>query len=104
MMIYQKKCEHEDCGKQFVTTFANQKYCSKKCRMEARTNKELGQICWYCKRAGGGCAWSQHFKPVNGWTAKPTIIKNKIKKKNGNTYISLCPSYRITECPEFIHK
>lgn len=104
MMIYKKQCENESCQKTFVTHNPKQKYCSKKCRMEAKQNKELGQPCWYCTKACGGCSWSSEFKPVRGWKAKPTIVKNIIRKKTGEIRISTYSSYRITECPEFIHE
>lgn len=49
------------------------------------------QLCWDCKKACGGCDWSNHWKhtPIPGWTATPTRDANGI------------PSYCITECPEF---
>lgn len=55
------------------------------------------QPCWSCKKACGGCNWSAFFKPVDGWVAEPTTIKNSLgdgKKDMG--------SYRIISCPEYM--
>ena len=91
--MYVKFCEH--CGKKFPTKSSRRKYCSKKCSMEAsqKTKKPKGQICWVCKNACGGCSWSKEFKPVTGWLAKTTIIKDS----EGDIF-----SYKIKKCPEFI--
>lgn len=56
-------------------------------------------ICWDCYRAGGGrgCEWiDQNFKPVKGWKATPTCIRNKHKGK-----IRYESSYIVHECPKF---
>ena len=62
-------------------------------------------ICFDCKKACGGCSWSEvdpdtgkvRFEPVPGWTAE-------------KTYMLVCPrggqrkwveTFRITACPEF---
>lgn len=50
---------------------------------------ENGQLCWECTKAtNGGCSWSKHLQPVEGWTA---IL----------THLSAYDSYKITDCPEF---
>lgn len=54
------------------------------------TEVEKPQLCWGCAKACGGCSWSKRFEPVPGWTAVPTLLCGRI------------PSYRITECPEFV--
>lgn len=54
------------------------------------TEVEKPQLCWGCAKACGGCSWSKRFEPVPGWTAVPTLLCERI------------PSYRITECPEFV--
>ena len=53
------------------------------------------QLCWKCRKAAGGCSWSDRLEPVEGWTAKKAVIKNSPKD-----YIR---SYEILECPEFEH-
>ena len=50
------------------------------------------QPCWNCKKAGGGCCWSQSFIPVPGWEAVPHYIKS-----NGE----FAETYTIKYCPEF---
>ena len=50
----------------------------------------LFTLCWCCSKATGGCSWSDHLKPVKGWTAKPTTINSR----TGD-------SYMIYACPEF---
>ena len=42
------------------------------------------QLCWSCSKACGGsdCPWANKLQPVEGWTAKPSIV-----------------TYRIIECP-----
>lgn len=46
-------------------------------------------ICWDCKKAIGGCSWSNYFIPVKGWTAKPTTKTGGIA------------SYLVIDCPSF---
>ena len=47
-------------------------------------------LCWNCRNAGGGCAWSRRFSPVPGWNAVQTW----------NDDIGL--SYVVRECPLFV--
>ena len=64
-------------------------------------------ICWTCRRAAGGdmaCSWSAlkldgepKFKPVEGWNAKPTVIKTQ--KETTQPEIS---SYIVISCPKYI--
>ena len=45
-------------------------------------------LCQSCQKADcslGGCSWSNHLIPVEGWKAEPTSI-----------------SYLVIECPEYI--
>jgi len=49
------------------------------------------QLCWHCKNACGGCAWSRHLEPVKGWKAKAVFHDSTCKEK----------TYHITDCPEF---
>lgn len=56
------------------------------------------QLCFTCQKAVCGCSWSRNFIPVDGWTATPTKIKqggNTVKK-------TICESYLITACPEYV--
>lgn len=94
-MIYGKICEC--CGKSFLSKSNLKKYCSKACtrEMRKRRHKEDGQLCWRCKKACGGCSWSNCLKPVKDWIADPIIIKGK----DGGGDIQ---SYKIHKCPEFI--
>ena len=46
-------------------------------------------LCWDCKRATGGCRWSDSLTPVKGWYA--TMKRNS----GGITYV-------VHECPEFV--
>lgn len=46
-------------------------------------------LCWDCKRAIGGCRWSEKLKPVKGWVAV------SVEKDTGRTY-------NVIECPLFI--
>lgn len=47
------------------------------------------QLCWMCDQTK--CSWRNHLKPVDGWTAIPSVTCDGMK------------SYCITECPLF-HK
>ena len=51
-------------------------------------------ICIDCKKAFGGCPWSESFKPVPGWEAQKTVIRNNWKSPGTETY-------HITACPLF---
>lgn len=54
------------------------------------------QLCWGCKKATGGCRWSDRLKPVKGWVVEKTIIKLSWKKGGE------AESYLVINCPEFI--
>lgn len=41
------------------------------------------------------CSWHTEFKPVEGWTAHPTIVSN------GNQCVE---SYCVTECPQYKYR
>lgn len=85
----------ECCGNRFFSKSNLKKYCSKACarEMAQRRRDENCQLCWNCKNACGGCSWSRHFIPVDGWTAEVTIVKDSLGD---------IQSYRIKKCPEFI--
>lgn len=91
--MYVKICEC--CGKRFLSKTISKKCCSKVCakKLTQIRREENGQLCWKCKNACGGCDWSKYFKPVKGWTAQPTIVKDSM-----GDFLS----YKITKCPEFI--
>lgn len=43
------------------------------------------QLCVLCQKSGGGCKWSDHLEPVDGWTAEENL-----------------QGFFITKCPEFV--
>ena len=92
-MRHKKICEC--CGKKFITKSKLKKYCSNICAREMvkRKHDENSQLCWRCKNACGGCRWSRDLKPVDGWVAEPTIVKDSAGDFS---------SYKIYKCPEFI--
>lgn len=57
------------------------------------------QPCWNCKKALGGCSWSQDFIPVKGWEAQKTVKSGGVR--GDGTKKPPMESYRITFCPEF---
>lgn len=63
--------------------------------MRNKTEKH-STLCWDCKKSFGGCAWSREFKPIEGWKAKLTKIKNGVGIYTRNT-----DSFDVYECPEF---
>ena len=52
----------------------------------------LHQKCWKCKKAVGGCSWSDSGIPIKNWVAKRSVIE----ENEGNM-----ESYKIISCPEF---
>jgi hypothetical protein len=62
-------------------------------------------ICVNCVNAvpnpdtGAGCSWSRSFEPVEGWTAKKTLIVNREFTENEEE--CTIPSYRVDACPMF---
>jgi len=54
-------------------------------------NSPTFQLCWNCKKATGGCSWSDSFLPVDGWNAEQSF------DSRGNEY-----SYAVKECPDFV--
>ncbi len=59
-------------------------------------------LCWSCanavpdKQGKRGCAWSRHFKPVDGWDAEETQLYNN---ENGKYAVQ---SFCVHKCPEFV--
>ena len=91
--MYVKNCEF--CGDRFITKSDRKKFCSNYCKRAKRMQKlfENEQLCWNCKKACGGCLWSDKDLPVPGWEAEATIVKDS----EGDF-----TSYEIKKCPEFI--
>ena len=58
-------------------------------------------ICFDCKKACGGCSWSEYdpvagkvrWEPVEGWVAEPVMYPPSAPYQK--------PSWRVIECPEF---
>ena len=55
--------------------------------------KRKAAICWDCKKAAGFCSWSADGKPVEGWTAEPSVIA----LQRGEQMRTYC----VIECPLF---
>lgn len=49
-------------------------------------------LCLDCKKCVGLCSWSRCLRPVDGWEAEETVIRNQGKTNKG---------YRVISCPEF---
>ena len=94
-IMYKHICEQ--CGKMFFAKSQKRKFCSKACKLDALHKKkdEDDQLCYLCKRATGGCFWSDYFLPVKGWDAEPTIIND--------SEIGEIPSFKIKQCPQYIY-
>jgi len=60
------------------------------------------QLCWQCARASGFCNWSLDLKPVEGWTAKPTMIRHMSRGGCDNNALIITNSYKVKDCPLFI--
>lgn len=52
------------------------------------------QPCWTCKKATGGCNWSNRLEPVEGWEAKR--VRREMWRKDMENY-----GYEIIRCPEY---
>ena len=78
----------KDTGESYIASFPDEakSYANPK----PRRTKE--QLCCTCSKAYGGCSWSRNFKPVEGWTANPTIITHGDRTMD---------SFEIIECPEW---
>ena len=60
---------------------------------------DTNELCFRCKKATGGCAWSRSFDPVEGWTAEPTRTVYRVGYEENPRMLK--QSYHITACPEF---
>lgn len=63
-------------------------------------NVESKQPCWTCKKACGGCSWTEvgpdgrvKFEPIPGWDAEKSV-----RSRDGKTVME---SYQINYCPEY---
>lgn len=54
------------------------------------STESLCQNCFCCD-----CDWHEHFKPVDGWEATPTIIREQRRKGK----VAEIPSYCVHKCP-----
>ena len=54
----------------------------------------MNTLCWKCKHASGNkaCKWATRARPIEGWTADPSIIKY---------YWGNVNSFNITDCPKY---
>ena len=59
--------------------------------------ENTGNICFFCRKACGGCSWSRDFTPVPGWTAKK--VMQRICRGRVRTWEQ---TYKITACPQFV--
>ena len=50
------------------------------------TGYQANELCFRCYYATGGCEWSDHFRPVEGWT----VEKGKF---DGWIHIIDCPKF-----------
>lgn len=54
----------------------------------------MNTLCWQCKHASGSqaCKWATKARPIEGWTADPSIIKY---------YWGNVNSFNVEECPQY---
>lgn len=55
-------------------------------------------LCWTCARGAAECCWMKKCRPVAGWTAQRTRVRNRDDAGEAR-YIS---SYRVTACPNYV--
>lgn len=58
-------------------------------------------LCWDCQKAVKGCAWSQRFEPVEGWTAEKVERRLPYLHK-GVRRVEVGETYHVIDCPEFV--
>lgn len=101
-----------DCGETIAITEKSLKNFKKRSCGCASKNK-AGTLCWTCvnavprrervgKRGYGeyitGCNWSINLKPVEGWKAEPTMLRNACTNEHN------VPSFNVIECPMYVKK
>ena len=91
----------KQCGKKYMARSEKSMYCCKVCRLEAsltrkkevKPTRKNEQLCWTCARTDCSCLWMRYNIPIEGWVAKPTIVKDSEGEFS---------SFRIRKCPEYI--
>lgn len=71
-----------------------------------KRHRNSDNICIDCKKACGGCSWSEvdratgeiRFEPVPGWTAKKVQLRNGSNRDGSGHYVY---TYSIKACPLF---
>lgn len=95
-----KVCRY--CGKTFNTR-TDKECCSRQCSAIVSANRrgQKDTLCWDCKKANAdsNCSWANDFIPVEGWKAKPTIIKVTTQTKERAEQLS--HSFIVIKCPLF---
>ena len=72
--------------------------CYSKSKPDKSTKRPT--LCWKCKNASNsGCSWSKRFKPVEGWDATPTTVKEGYLKDGSVRNVD---SFNVHTCPKFI--
>ena len=61
--------------------------------MISEDNVRLHTLCWSCKHATNGrvCCWAGELKPVKGWVAIPTVIK---EYQTESAYVTESPKFQ----------
>lgn len=57
-----------------------------------KTKDDIGTLCDRCKNASS-CRWALYGRPIPGWVAAETVIRNKDHDIKG---------FRVKLCPEFV--
>lgn len=74
-------------------------YIWRKVNHGKRTAQQLCETCYFASGAyadGFKCPWADHFEPVPGWEAKPTVHWHQ----NNDSFYKM-ESYEITGCPKY---
>lgn len=94
-----KRCKY--CG-----TWTDKKngFCSRKCYFEHKglfggrneSHRATDTLCWDCKKStgGGDCPWANDFKPVDGWIAAPTKVKQGRFPTTESFIVIKCPLFK----------
>ena len=85
-IYHEMPIKHKDTGEYFTCHYTKQEH-------QTNQYKAKEQLCCTFKKFCGGCAWSAHFEPVEGWEAEPTIIKQQWGKEIPSFWIQKCSEY-----------